>query len=311
MNNITRGMRKRVGFLGLCLILCAGLFTINSFCIEPNAVIAVVEGEKVIYRQITQEPKEVLSWYQNTFGKEPTKDEIDKTIIQKERAALANQIHRIIEQKKMKELGIKTSDKEVEIRMKSYYTEHNLNPEEITKDINLRISKIAKALREALKNPSEEKKIYERELSSFMEYEEWTSRRQYCNTVEAIEAFDEPFARVEELYKPNPALKAWLLDEKFRDAITKDVSVTDEEVKVYYTELYDGQEDKPLFAEAEKNLKEELLTRKKQQKEKQWWQEQYKNVKIEIKDERFKDVMNMLVSPEDGSDINPKHGLGE
>jgi len=281
-------------FLGVCFILFANLL----FCaeIKQDTVIAEVDGQKIIYKQIMQNPEQIIFSYQLEHKREPSKEEISNIILKKEKEQLAAEIHHIIKQKKIKEFGIKVSNREMQLKMKSFYVEHNLDPKEIADEINRCGFALAKALREALENPAEEKKIYEQELSSLMTYEEWTGHRRCYNTIEKIGWIEKSLPQTaEDLYKPNPAIEAWLLGEKFRDRITKDVSVTAEELRDYYNIVYEGVESKPTFAEVKKQLEKELLKGKKQRREKEWWQEQYKKAKIEIKDERFKDVIDMLL----------------
>ena len=263
------------------------LFTNLLFCaeIKQNTVIAEVDGQKILYKQIMKDPKQIIFSYRLEHGRKPSKEEISNIILKKEKEQLAAEIHRIIKEKKIKEFGIEVSNREMQEKMKSFYVEHNINPQEVTDKTNKYFFALAKALRKALENPAEEKKIYEQELSSLMSYEEWTGHRHCYNTIEKIEWIEKSLPQtVKDLYKPNPAIKAWLLNEKLRDKITKDISVTDEEVKDYYNTVYKEVKNKPAFTDIKKQLKKTLLEAKKQQKEKEWWQEQYKKAKIEIKD---------------------------
>lgn len=281
--------------------ICTILFADSAFCdeIAQDTVIAEVEGQIIIYKEIAEDPEKATFVYRLQYGREPSEVELSSIIDRKEIGRLAAKIQDIIKQKKIKEFGIDISDKEMEAWLRSFYTKYNIDPVETTATTNKYFSALAKALREVQKNPAEERKIYEQQLSILMSYEEWTGHRRYYNTPEKISWIEKSLSQeVEDLYKPNPAIEAWMLNQKLKSKITEDVSVTDRELKDYYNKVYSGVKDKPIFIEVREQLREQLIEEKKRQKEEKWWQEQYKKANIKIKVDKFKNVMNILIPSE-------------
>ena len=290
-----------ISMILIIFTICTILLVDSAFCdkVTPDTVIAKVEGQIVIYKEIAEDPERATFVYQLQYGREPSKIELSNIIDRKEMGRLAVEIQDIIRQKKIKEFGIDVSDKEMEAWLKSYYTKYNIDPVETTATINKRFSALAKALREAQKNPVRERKIYEQQLSMLMSYEEWTGHRRYYNTPEKVSGIEKTLPqKVEDLYKPNPATEAWMLSQKLKNRITEDVSVSNRELKNYYNKAYSGVKTKPTFIGVREKLREQLLLEKKQKKERDWWQEQYKKADIKIKVDKFKNVMDILILTE-------------
>ncbi len=68
-----------------------------------------------------------------------------------------------------------------------------------------------------------------------------------------------------------------------------------------YSKNYSDVSDKPPLEQVKKKIHAQLLTQKKELARKLWWQEQYRHTNIQIKNPRFKDVLNMLRNPEQNS----------
>ena len=155
-------------------------------------------------------------------------------------------------------------------------------------------------MKEANENPEREREIFESKLKDFkdvIKYEAWQRRLKYYNTPEKLEMLKKMIPEsIEDIYKSGElGMKGWVLNKKLEDVITMDVEVTDEEIKEFFESQFAGRKTKPQFEEIKTNLQQELLKIKSRQRVNAWWQEQYKKAKIEIKDERFKDVLKKMI----------------
>lgn len=158
------------------------------------------------------------------------------------------------------------------------------------------------ALEEYQNSPEKEDKIYKEKLAPLgISLEEWKVFKIVYNTSEKIEKARRMIPKNLEHLKKLSFLsyKEELLYKKLESKITAQVYVSDKEIMDYYKQKYGKSVNPPDFLEVKNDLKRELLEKKKNIKIHQWWQEQFKKAKIEIKDNRFKDVINMLIPPKE------------
>jgi len=85
-------------------------------------------------------------------------------------------------------------------------------------------------------------------------------------------------------------MSAFVDDKKLTQAITHGVSVTEEEIIATYKMQY-AKTGKSL-SHMRETIRERILDNKKQERLKQWWEEQYRKSNIQILDSSFKEVLN-------------------
>ena len=180
---------------------------------------------------------------------------------------------------------------------------------EIQKEAKLELRKTFKILADALeewqKDQSLADTIYNEKLSNTsITKAEWQAFRISYDTPKKLARMRSliPRSLAEEKERTRRSLRKEILVAKLRAAIISDVSVSKEEIERYYQQKYSEKSDKPKLNEVKDEIHNVILLKKKQEVEKKWWQNQYKKAKIEIKIERFKDVLKTL---------NPANNEGE
>lgn len=269
----------------------------SSAVFASDLAVAEVAGQEILYQQIKVNPLNVVGFFEQKNNRKPTEQELSQLIKEKEKRKLIAEIQKIIREKAVNELGITISDseldKEYELSIGRYQNQSAINSE------NKMMSKLVSALKERLEHPEREKEIYDKELSSLMRYEVWDSYKNRFKTKNDIEKLAESIPIVANDLKKSEKyskemLRELIVDRKIEEIVTKDVSASEGEAKQYYISHGGNGKD---FLEEKDEVVKELLNNKKQIKLSEWWQEQYKKAKIEIRDDRFKDVMNFLVLP--------------
>jgi len=288
-----------LSLLLVCLIGLTGRYFINFKDHEPkeindsNNIIAVLNGEKLTYQDIQFDQSiKGLPYLQGQNTKE-LDDEIHKQEIRR----LAVKIRDSIFMKNINEFGITATQKEIHSRVEQNFATANIDKEkaeEICKNIRV----VYEALLEWQKDTSRADAIYNEKLSSFISRDQWDLYKACYDTPEKIKKMVVP-KNIEDMKKNSmESSKKDVLYQKLYDIITKDISVTDKEIKDAYVSKYSHLPEKPPIEEVIDELRSELLNKKKQKTEALWWQDQYRQAKIEIYDSKFKNVWNILQNKE-------------
>ncbi len=290
--------------------LALGLFVFLSFqfsaSAQPNGeppddlqrVVALVDGQKITYGDIRVRDKNASQIFKINHRRDPTPEELAASISEMERSRLIGEIHDCLRNKVINELGITSTKEEARSFMREIYPGMKGDPNGVLDRERDYFQQLASALREVLKNPEMERGIYESRLKNFMEHDTWKEAIKYYGSIEKIELIEKNIPKsVEDIYKSGELSGgAWVIENKLTDWITKDVKVSEAELKGYYASRYTN--GGVGFEELKPKIKKELISEKRAAYIKAWWQEQYKRAKIEIKDEQFKDILKMLIPQE-------------
>ena len=168
------------------------------------------------------------------------------------------------------------------------------------KEISENSKVLADALGEWQKDPSRADIIFNEKLASRdISKEQWKGFQVSYDTLDKLAKLRSLIPNsVADMKKfSEKSTEKDLLFNKLRDIVASNVSVSAEEIKAYYEQKYSDLSEKPSLNKIKDSLRLELLSKKKDEVEFKWWQEQYRKAKIEIKDDRFIDVMNLLILP--------------
>ena len=261
---------------------------------RSNGVVANVNGTIISYGDIRADPKVVQLLYAGQMDARRLRTEVRKY----EERRLAQEIRKAIFKHKIDELGITATDEKVDSRVEEIFRKADMTDVKAAA-----ICETAKAVYNALvewhNNPSREDAIYNEKLKgSLVTREQWKAYQSCFDTPEKLKRFAVP-SNIEDMKRMSrESSRKDVLYAKLRDIVTSDVSVSDNEIKQAYEEKYGYLVKKPSLEEVKGTLRSELLTKKKQQQLELWWQEQYKEARIDIKDPRFKDVLDIFKNPE-------------
>jgi len=284
------------------------LFILSILLVSPQSglseqvsrehIVAVVNGQNIYYKDIKADPKIIQLGYAHSKKLEPS--ELKKAIRKAEINALVARIQGIIKSEKMVQAGLRVSEKEIDHEIERRFRQAGIDDQK-AKQIAETYGVLANALEEWQHSPEKADSIYEKKLASnFVTREQWRAFQACYDTPEKLAEMRRLIPSTVADMKENSraSCKRDLLFEKLRETITPGISVGDQEVITYYEQKYAHLAKKPPLNDIKDELRQQLLLEKRQEKERQWWQEQYKQAKIEIKDKRFRDALYLLIPSE-------------
>lgn len=310
----------------ICLVFVATADCFSAEEMPEDAIIAIVNNNTIMYKQIKPSQTQIRYMqlvYSNAHGREMTAQELADELQKAKKGALVKEIWRIVREQSVEELGISVTQEEVDRKiqeMVKVVENTGISEEQILREARKKTFLIIKALKAWQKNPDKSKQIYKKLLEpKSITSHEWQIWRLSYGTPGKLKELQRLVPKtVDDMRKmSHESTKQDIIYEKLRNIFSKNITVTEEEVAEYYKKIYgeplkevnaEGKlpeetedEYKKRSAEAEritkikKQLRKDLLEQKKYKKEQEWLIEQYRKAKIEIKDERFKDVLEMLV----------------
>ncbi len=277
------------------LVIVAAIATVSYIWFfggsdEQREVVAVVNGKSISFTSRLDSrtiAKAVL-------GPEANETRLQDEIYRIESRHIAGRIHGMIFDEKIIEYGISVTEEEMDQKIKSLI-ERGLLTDEMTKQVQESIKRLRDALQAWHSNPEQTKAIYDEKLAPFsVTIEQWQMHQALYDKPEKLSKLVIPKNLEEIVNDTRRSSRKDVLHEKLENIITKNVSVSTEEVQALYKDRYSRLPDKPTFDELKEQLHSELITDKKNKTIIRWWKEQYNKSDIEIKDPRFQNVLNIL-----------------
>lgn len=252
-----------------------------------DKVIALVNGEKIFSSERRKITKiiDVMNSYQLKG------EALNKAVRQYETNALIANIRQTITRQKIAELGLSVSDIEVQSKVEEIFkTIDNNSANEIIRTSNATYE----ALQAWQKNPSMSDNIFKELLSPLnTRKEDWEllklvydtpeelTKMQVPKSIEDMKKFSFEFARNDLLYQ------------KLIETVTK-VTVTEDEIKEAYNLKYGDWNHESAFDEVKDKIREQLTKEEQSAAFTEWMNEQYKTAKIELNDQKYKEVLKIL-----------------
>jgi hypothetical protein len=192
---------------------------------------------------------------QLSYDKPLQLNELEKAIYDYENQRLAMRIKLLIEEDMIRKLGIAVTDEEVDRELKRRFEQAEISQRTVD-EIRKKSIALAKALEEWQQNPEKSDVIYQERLASkSITSQQWKVFQLSYNTPEKL------------------AEMRGLIPSTVADMIANSRSSCRQDL---------------LFEKLNVRIASAVSVE-------EWWQEQYRQAKIEIKDERFKDVLEMLI----------------
>lgn len=260
---------------------------------DPNHVVAIVGQTKILFGEIAESPGLEEGLYAVYLGKDPNKPDLEQATHTQRLRRLARRIRQIVINHKIQQLGIAVSDKEVDKKVGEVF--QGLRTGQVQAMIGA-----AQAIRDALaawqKDPGSSDAIYQRLLANIMSKEQWRTWQVCYSTPEKLEQLSRNVPRDvnDVMRQTRESVRRDLLYQRLVDAITKDVHITDTEVRQTYKARYGGSPDAPTFEAVAEGLRSSLVAEKKAKALEDWLRLQYKRAGIRILDTDFRAVMEIL-----------------
>jgi len=257
---------------------------------DSSAALALVNGRTVLYEQVRADPNVAKV----ILGPEANESRIAQELFRIESRRVAQIIRSAIFEDKTKEYGLTASEEEVDARIDEIIQKSGLTNDEV-RQICESTNRMRAALEAWHANPEQAKAIYDEKLAPFSTTpEHWRMSQIAYDTPEKLKDFVAPNNLDEIKDNSRQSSKKDVLNEKLEGVITKDVSVSTDEVEAAYENRYSQLPDKPTFDAIKEKLHSELVTIKKQEAINRWWKQQYNEADIEITDPRFQNVLDTL-----------------
>jgi len=280
---------KQIVFLLVLLHLCA---TQNLFAITQGAdsIVATVNKAKVFYKDIKADSGVI----RQLSVKDLNDLELEKMVHLYEKKRLAAKIHEIIFEQKIADLGLTVSESEINERVEKTFKQTNMTVEEANK-----VCQAGHAIYEALKawhqSPSEANSIYDTMLAkTTVSRDQWKLFQACYDTSEKLKSLKVPQNIEQMKLNSRQSSKRDLYYIKLEDLITKNIMVTADEITAVYEKRYGKVSPASRLKDVKELIASELMARKKQEAVITWWEKQYEQADIQIKEKRFIDHKSFL-----------------
>jgi hypothetical protein len=271
-------------------LLCGSLYLTQAASSQEqppkDQVVARVDGKPIDAKDIEVNITGVEKMFLLSKKRKPTSQELEDEVVLAKRKKLAKKIQGIIWKNALEELGIKATKDETNSEYDRIDPDFAKDPDARLKYERTYFLNLAQALKEVLENPKEAESVYKQRMKDRMPYGTWCAIVKYENNHEYIANLERSIpSKTEDIYKMAQLEMTFLVEsKKFREAITKDVVVIDDEIRQSFETQYVHAKDKPSFVEMKHEIGKKLLEKKRNAKEKEWWLERYKKTRIEIAD---------------------------
>lgn len=284
---------KRIVLTLIFTVSCTLLFP-KTICFAERSyddVVAIVFGKEIKYADIVVLDDKVREEYGGKIGDK----ELKAAVLERETRWLRGRICNEIAMREIEKARIAVTDEEALARLTSDIAKAKVD-DNFVKKIAQDGSIILQALEEWLANPQDEETIYRARVSQILSKDEWEAYKKRYSNWEVLEELRAMIpSSIEDMKRKSLlSMKMQIAFEKLKQLVTKHISISERELHNYYVAKY-KQEPRPVYQAVKSQLKEELLQVRKREAMASWWQKRYKEAKIEIKDERFKHVIEMFI----------------
>ena len=270
------------------LLLVAGNTTFtNGEDLNKKSIVAVVEGVDIEYKKVPED--QIIFLFKLVKGHKPETEaemlEVEKEREDKEKEIIVSKIKGVIYNKQRERFGIEITGKEV---AKNWNSRHEgTDFDEAARKLRNYYIPLLSALNLVYEEGEDKDAVYNKMLADKMTKLEWEIRHYNFRTLEMRKVLEDATKRTgDDLRKPNVGIRPMVERKEINKYIDREILNKDPEFAEYKTLLEDDPKNKKLqqFNPNYLDIKRGL-----------WWQEQYKKAKIEIKDDRFKGVLQMLM----------------
>jgi len=253
-----------------------------------SRVIAVVNGELVRYSDVVVAPDAdvLLARFRREHGSDP-ETETDKQAMklaarERESVNVANHIRDIVRRQQIERFGIEPTAQEIEERWKLARQTQHIDQQTAVLRVRNVLREVIAGLEEVIDQGRDPEEVYQRRLADKISREEWKLRIQYQGKPQRRESLKRALALPDEkLFNPRESYRWILTSEKLTDAIDKDLIATDLEFSEYMRLLKTDPSSEKV------RIKDHNYVAAKRH---EWWQQRYREAKVEIRDKRFEDA---------------------
>ncbi len=272
----------------LCILAVFVLYSAqNNKDSENGRLIAIVNGTQIFAGDIDKITKmiDIMNLHQLSA------EQLRKGVQKHEINNLLSDIKKIIIEQQIKKYGLTVSEQEVQSKINEMFA--NIDSD-AAKNIIEKSMAMYEALQEWQKQPSKSDTIYNEKLARIdVKKDQWELMKIIYDTPEKLKRMQIP-QNIEDMKKYSyESAKNDLLYQKLVDSVTK-VTVTEDKVKEAYNLKYGDWNHDATFDEVKEKIRQQLKKEDETANMTTWLNEQYKNAKIEIKDSKYKEVLNIL-----------------
>jgi hypothetical protein len=258
-----------------------------------SAVVATIEGINIRYEEVQVPPHEAMFLYKLSKGRKPiTEDdmlEVHQIRQRLEMDTLAERLRSIIFEKQKARLRVNVDETEVYERWGTLKKEVDFD--EAIKQQRQMIEPLLLALKAVYEKKEDRDAVYRNLLADKMTVQQWEIHLNYYRTPERRKILEDALKQTcEDLRKLDKGtrigIRAMLVNEKMNQAIDQEIMKTDSQFVKFKALLREDEKSDNLRSRASQYINS---------KRKDWWRDQYSKAKIQVKDDRFQDIVNRLL----------------
>lgn len=284
---------RLVGIVGMCCLL--PFFTRGK---QPNRerdgqqVVAVVNSVPIFYSSVDLPSDTAREQFIFEYGHAPVDEsdfhEMEQLRLRYRLKRIASWIRTTVRKQEMARLGVDVSEAEIIARWEQMLQDRD--PPETVARTRAGIVALLNALRAVFEQSEDSDHVYETKLIGKVSREEWKMLLRICSTPKrrriqekTLEAaLDQDGAFDESVRDGVRRLVAW---EKLDRAIDEELIRADPEFAEYMRLAKTDPSDEKVQSKGPNYVAAKRY---------EWWHERYREAKIEIKDERFKDALRLV-----------------
>jgi hypothetical protein len=255
---------------------------------KEKQIALICNGEKV-FKSDTQKLSKLLEL---NHKNQLTPEQLQKEVQNSEQNELIGQIRQIILKQNIKKYGLTVTQDEVNSKVNKMF--EMLGTQRVNESIELS-NAIYEALREWQKNPSQSDSIYKEKLAgkNFSEYQ-WETHKIIYDSPDELKRMVIPQS-IEDMKKNSfESSKRDLLLQQLMDIVTKNVTVTDDEINKAFQKKYDNVMERPSLDQVKNDIRKTLLEEKKNEAINKWWTQQFHEAQIESKDSLYNAILERI-----------------
>jgi len=277
---------------GILFIILSGKSSPAPNKVGTRHVVARVYGKPIFEDEIKASEQLVRL----AVGKQAKPDVIAEKVHQEEISNLAMLIRRTVRDKCLEPYSASITEDLVSAEVDAKFVRAGIDETKADK-IAKEHHKLLEALEANLRGKAASDKIYEEKLAgTSITREQWEAFRVFYGTHEKVSEFRRLIPKSLADMKANSrrSTRKDLALAKIESNLTKDVTVSDEEVMEEYKKRYATEPAPPPYTKVKDDLRQQVMQQKRRSIIRAWWRDQYEKAGILIEDDKYRDALKYL-----------------
>lgn len=274
-----------------------GLSQLFGVVPQDSTVVSVVNGDAITYGDIkvANDAQIPRVRFKRVHGRDPQSKSdwqvIERYRHEREMENLLAHIRIVVRHQQMKRFGIDPTERDIQDRWQRWCQEREAEGETVdlkavTEQTKTTLRRLTRALKEVIDDGQDPNGVYERRLAGTMSREQWESHLRYDSSPKRRKMLEHALEMPDsKLVDYSKGFRLLVIGEELNEAIESELMSTDPEFAEYVRLSKTDPGNKKVQGKGPLYKKAKIY---------EWWQQMYRKAKIEIKDDRFQDVLTKL-----------------